>query len=86
MRIADLLKPGTVTIITASPEKAAAWAADLATEPDVAVVLCEDTPENCNINTCNRPPGPCSACVADYLKAQRPDGEVEQDDPWEAAP
>ena len=55
MNIADLLKPGTVTIITDSPEHAAAWGADLADEPDVAVVLYEDTePEGepaCQTNT-----------------------------------
>lgn len=42
MNIHDLLKPGTVTVITDSPEFYLRWSVNLAHEPDITVVLCED--------------------------------------------
>ena len=42
MNIADLLKPGTVTIITDSPACYLRWSVELAHDPAVNVVLCED--------------------------------------------
>ena len=55
MNPADLLKTGTVTIITDSPEFYLRWSVNLAHEPDIAVVLYEDAePERepgCQTNT-----------------------------------
>ena len=42
MNPADLLKPGTVTIITDSPACYLRWSVEHANDPAITVILCED--------------------------------------------